>query len=107
RRHGGRGGRRPGAATRVYGATSATGGAQGGDGRSVETSGTTWLDFQGRVDTRAPLGRTGSLLLDPTDITISSASTTGGTCLPIPTGCFTLSVIPLATANLSVQQLTA
>jgi hypothetical protein len=42
----------------------------------IETSGQ-WLDVGGlRVDTRAPLGQTGTWLLDPADITISGAATT-------------------------------
>ena len=92
-------------ATRFYGSIKATGGARGGDGGSVETSGKAWLDFQGHVDTRAPLGRTGSLLLDPTDITIGTGATSsGGTC--VLTACFTL--LPGAnTAILSVTELIA
>ena len=64
--------------TRVYGSISARGGAQSGDGGLVETSGHT-LDMRGRVDTRAPNGRTGTLLLDPTNIYIANdqASATG------------------------------
>ncbi|NDP64797.1 filamentous hemagglutinin N-terminal domain-containing protein, partial [Polaromonas sp.] len=64
--------------TRVYGSISARGGAQSGDGGLVETSGH-MLDMRGRVDTRAPNGRTGTLLLDPTNIYIANdqASATG------------------------------
>ncbi|WP_195764011.1 beta strand repeat-containing protein [Pseudoduganella rivuli] len=60
-------------ATRVYGSLSARGGAQGGDGGLIETSGH-YLDMQGSADTRAPLGKTGQLLLDPTSITIDNES---------------------------------
>ncbi|MFY9459364.1 MAG: filamentous hemagglutinin N-terminal domain-containing protein, partial [Aquabacterium commune] len=55
--------------TRFQGLARARGGAQGGDGGRVEVSGAQ-LGFQGQVDTAAPLGRTGSLLLDPTDLTV-------------------------------------
>ncbi len=61
--------------TRVFGTISARGGAAGGNGGLVETSGH-YLDMQGKVDTRAPLGATGTLLLDPSDIYIASDSDT-------------------------------
>ncbi|HLO51167.1 MAG TPA: CHAT domain-containing protein [Kamptonema sp.] len=57
-------------ATRFYGNISARGGAFSGDGGFVEVSGYKFLDFQGNVNTLAPNGTTGLLLLDPTDITI-------------------------------------
>ncbi len=60
--------------TRFYGAISARGGATGGDGGFVEVSGKDTLVFKGSVDTRAPHGNTGMLLLDPANITISNGS---------------------------------
>ncbi len=54
------------------GAISARGGPQGGDGGFVEVSGKRQLDFASVVDTRAPAGRTGTLLLDPDDIVVAT-----------------------------------
>jgi filamentous hemagglutinin family protein len=68
--------------TRAYGNISARGGASGGDGGFVEVSGKEHLTFRARVDTRAPHGRTGTLLLDPNNITIvadDSGSPSNGT----------------------------
>lgn len=54
----------------VSGSIAARGGPQGGDGGFVETSGKQLLEMDGEVDLRAPKGRKGQLLLDPTDITV-------------------------------------
>jgi filamentous hemagglutinin family protein len=69
-------------ATRAYGQLSARGGAQGGDGGFIETSGG-WLDARPRsVRTDAPLGRPGQWLLDPNDLLITddvgTVNVTGG-----------------------------
>ena len=63
-------------ATRFNGVIESKGGAKGGDGGFVETSGKRYLDFNGSVDTRAAKGKVGTLLLDPENVTISSASAT-------------------------------
>ncbi|MGH8795688.1 MAG: filamentous hemagglutinin N-terminal domain-containing protein, partial [Caldimonas sp.] len=60
--------------TRYYGAISARGGSAGGNGGSVEVSGKEILEFRGAVDTRAPHGSNGTLLLDPADIVISASA---------------------------------
>ncbi|MFQ5716154.1 MAG: filamentous hemagglutinin N-terminal domain-containing protein, partial [Nitrospinales bacterium] len=54
--------------TRFHGAISAQGGNSRGDGGFVEVSGKAKLDFDGRVNLRAPNGIDGTLLLDPQDI---------------------------------------
>jgi filamentous hemagglutinin family protein len=66
-------------ATAFYGTILAQGGAQAGNGGSVETSGGT-LTFTGSVNTSAPHGTTGTWLLDPTDLTID---TTGAAAIAL------------------------
>ncbi len=86
----------------MYGTISARGGAHSGNGGLVETSGKQWLDFQGRADLRAANGSAGTLLLDPTDITISGAANT-------PTSAFsggTFSNSTTTPSNLNVGTLT-
>jgi filamentous hemagglutinin family protein len=60
-------------ATRFHGTITARGGAVDGDGGLAEVSGKGWLEYRGLADLTAALGRTGTLLLDPTDITINGA----------------------------------
>jgi hypothetical protein len=58
----------------VYGILSATGGAQGGNGGTIETSGH-YLDTTGAtIDASAPKGKGGSWTLDPQDIDIVAAA---------------------------------
>ena len=62
--------------TQAYGTLLAMGGAQGGNGGWIETSGHT-LNVNGiNVNTSAPRGITGTWLLDPNDYTINSAIAT-------------------------------
>ena len=87
--------------TQYAGTISAQGGASGGHGGFVEVSGKQALDFTGRVDTTAPAGHTGTLLLDPSNITISSAANANISAAPTFTGTTatsTLNVTTLQTA---------
>ncbi len=60
--------------TAFHGHAEAKGGQSSGDGGAMEISGKDTLDFDGTVDLRAANGKTGDLLLDPTDITISTGA---------------------------------
>jgi filamentous hemagglutinin family protein len=87
----------------VFGGTiTARGGARGGDGGFVEVSGKVYLGFDGMVDLRATDGfRTGTLLLDPSDITISAAADSG---IDVTGGTVTGTA---STSNISVATLEA
>jgi len=56
--------------TRFYGNISARGGAESGNGGFVEVSGKSFLDYAGIADLSAIQGQFGTLLLDPTNITV-------------------------------------
>lgn len=60
--------------TRFYGNITARGGNRSGNGGFVEVSGKQNLTFQGQVNTLAPQGMTGTLLLDPTNIIITTGA---------------------------------
>ncbi len=64
------------------GQIDARGGATGGDGGKVEVSSHGQLGFGGNVDTAAPKGRSGQLLLDPKNIEIVD-SVSGMMILPL------------------------
>ena len=59
--------------TRYHGNLSVRGGASGGNGGNAEVSGKQNLVFAGGADLGAPAGQSGTLLLDPLDILVSSA----------------------------------
>ncbi|KAB0550135.1 filamentous hemagglutinin N-terminal domain-containing protein [Pseudomonas argentinensis] len=63
---------------RFAGDISVRGGEQGGNGGKAEVSGKQTLQYAGKTDARAAKGRTGDLLLDPTNITVSGGSGTSG-----------------------------
>ncbi|MDG2989843.1 filamentous hemagglutinin N-terminal domain-containing protein [Candidatus Synechococcus calcipolaris G9] len=67
--------------TVFQGMISARGGELGGDGGFVEVSGKKYLHFDGQVNTLAPQGQAGMLLLDPQDLTISTGANSG---VPVP-----------------------
>ncbi len=70
--------------TRYYGAISARGGSVSGDGGFVEVSGKQNLGFFGKVDTGAPSGVTGMLLLDPDDLYVGADPGGGEILRPSP-----------------------
>ncbi|MCM2287569.1 MAG: filamentous hemagglutinin N-terminal domain-containing protein, partial [Sulfuritalea sp.] len=59
--------------TRAYGSISARGGAQGGDGGFIETSGKQYLEVTRAADASAVSGKAGTWLLDPNNITIQAS----------------------------------
>ena len=64
---------------RVHAAVSAKGGAQGGDGGFIETSGKQHLSVNGsRLDASASAGRSGEWLIDPRNVNIVAGATGGG-----------------------------
>ncbi len=66
-------------ATTYGGQIAARGGSGGGNGGQVEVSGRRTLRFSGAVDTRAPAGRAGTLLLDPERLDIGLTADVDGT----------------------------
>ena len=92
-------------ATHFYGSISAQGGPLGGDGGLAEVSGD-YLDYQGLTNLLAPLGKTGTLLLDPTNITFSTTDSGWTVSTPTCTTGYVLSGNP-ATAKVSITNLLA
>jgi filamentous hemagglutinin family protein len=60
--------------TRFYGNISARGGAASGNGGTVEVSGKELVIFTGLVNAGAAMGESGTLLLDPKNITITDVN---------------------------------
>ncbi|RNF35914.1 two-partner secretion domain-containing protein [Paracoccus methylarcula] len=56
--------------TSFVGNMSARGGSEGGNGGFVEVSSAGQVNYDGRTDLRAPNGHWGTLLIDPTDISV-------------------------------------
>lgn len=71
--------------TRDFGSISATGGAASGNGGFSEVSSKGVLDFDGAVNLTALAGNGGTLLLDPINITISTAAAANITGFTPPT----------------------
>ncbi|MCZ8392825.1 filamentous hemagglutinin N-terminal domain-containing protein [Achromobacter xylosoxidans] len=65
-------------ATAFAGSLSARGGAQGGDGGFAEVSSYKNIGLTGSADLRAPKGKTGLLLIDPTDLRIVDSASGSG-----------------------------
>ncbi|MBX7066947.1 MAG: filamentous hemagglutinin N-terminal domain-containing protein [Parachlamydiales bacterium] len=58
--------------THTFGTILAKGGSYGGDGGFIEVSSKGHLNPQGIISTLAPMGNTGTLLLDPTNVCIAN-----------------------------------
>ncbi|HEY9610184.1 filamentous hemagglutinin N-terminal domain-containing protein [Allocoleopsis sp.] len=86
--------------THFEGAISAGGGENAGNGGLVEVSGGN-LQFSGTVDTSAPMGKVGTLLLDPKNILIQADSTISG--LAISQALFLNDVILQADNDITVD----
>ncbi len=86
-----------------FGKISIRGGEMGGDGGFAEVSGKS-LDFRGLTDGGAPFGRVGTLLLDPTDITISTGADSGGSFSGCPSS-YTPSGTPNTINTTTLQNL--
>ena len=74
--------------TQYYGHIQTKGGLVGGNGGFIEVSGG-YLDFQGTADFNAPFGKSGEILLDPSDITISTGTDSGGSFSTCPSASYT------------------
>ncbi|MFN8694486.1 MAG: filamentous hemagglutinin N-terminal domain-containing protein, partial [Holosporales bacterium] len=98
-------------ATSYRGTTSVRGGVSGGDGGFIEVSGKKTLLYAGSVDTTAPQGNTGLLLLDPDDIVIKNGSGTATPNILFETDLeaitATTNISVLATNSITIESLTS
>lgn len=90
--------------TQFHGAISVIGGGEGGNGGLVETSGHV-LDVSGTVNLRAVAGQGGTWLLDPYNINITSAASSGtSTDSPFTPNAGGSSTLSSATLNASLSE---
>lgn len=68
-----------------HGSLSSKGGMSSGNGGFIEVSGRNQLDFNWNADLNAPNGAAGTLLLDPTNIIISSVGPFSAVAFGVPT----------------------
>jgi filamentous hemagglutinin family protein len=87
--------------TSAHGVMSARGGAQGGNGGFIETSANRLQVAGLKVDTLGPMGLAGMWLLDPSDVSISSAATSGDT---LSGGAYT-PITGVSVSNINVAEL--
>ena len=87
--------------TAYLGNTSVKGGLISGNGGFVEVSGKENLLFQGKVNTTALNGLAGTLLLDPNNIIISSAASSGGVAAQLVGG--TISFANFAGTDININ----
>lgn len=94
--------------TQFLGSISANAGSQGGDGGFVEVSGRFGLDYRGKTSTFSPLGTTGTLLLDPSTITINAGPSAPAFTFPIYNPAVAAATIAVAdiTGNIGASNIT-
>lgn len=90
--------------TQFYGNIKATGGANNGNGGTIETSGHN-LAFNGTVNVDAPKGQAGNILLDP-DIILISSTASGAQDAQLPTVNDGVTTVD-TTSNISVAAIEA
>ena len=90
--------------TNFAGMVKATGGATGGDGGFAEVSSKGVLGFTGLVNLSAPLGRRGTLLLDPSELDIVDGTTNTDT-ITCPAGNCSADATPSLLTNTTLDGL--